>query len=75
MMRGGFGAGSTAGGFEALYDQALGDVLHGPGKDSFDAIKIDRDGAIESYEAQPRAGESYALCCNINSDFAGADQP
>lgn len=40
MMEGAFAAGSTAGGFEALYDQALGDVLHGPGKDSFDAIKM-----------------------------------
>lgn len=40
MMAGAFAAGSTAGGFEALYDQALGDVLHGPGKESFEAIKM-----------------------------------
>lgn len=40
MMEGAFAAGSTAGGFEALYDQALGDVLHGPGKDSFEAMKM-----------------------------------
>ncbi len=45
------------------------------GSASFDAIKTDADRTIESYEAQPRAGESYALCCNVNSDFAGADQP
>jgi len=45
------------------------------GSASFDAIKIDPGGTIESYEAQPRAGESYALCCGVNSDFAGADQP
>jgi uncharacterized protein (DUF1501 family) len=29
-----------AGGFEALYDQAVGDVLHGPGKESFEAMKM-----------------------------------
>lgn len=40
MMAGAFAAGSTAGGFEALYDQAVGDVLHGPGKESFEAIKM-----------------------------------
>ena len=51
------------------------EVDRASGSTSFDAIKIDRDGTIESYEAQPRAGESYALCCNVNSDFAGADQP
>jgi uncharacterized protein (DUF1501 family) len=31
---------SVAGGFEALYDQAVGDVLHGTGKESFEAIKM-----------------------------------
>lgn len=40
MMAGAFAAGSAAGGFEALYDQAVGDVLHGPGKESFEAIKM-----------------------------------
>ncbi len=35
----GASASSTAGGFEALYDQAVGDVLHGTGKESFDALK------------------------------------
>jgi len=29
-------------GFEALYDEAVGDVLHGPGKESFEAIKMMR---------------------------------
>ena len=28
------------GGFEALYDDAVGDVLHGAGKESFDAIRM-----------------------------------
>lgn len=30
----------SGGGFEALYDDAVGDVLHGAGKESFEAIKI-----------------------------------
>lgn len=30
----------AAAGFEALYDQAVGDVLHGAGKESFEAIKM-----------------------------------
>jgi hypothetical protein len=51
------------------------EVDRASGSTSFDAIKIDSDGTIESYEAQPRVGESYALCCNVSSDFAGADQP
>ena len=34
------GAMGVASGFETLYDQAVGDVLHGPGKESFDAIKM-----------------------------------
>ncbi|WP_309714826.1 DUF1501 domain-containing protein [Armatimonas sp.] len=40
MMTGAFATGSAAGGFEALYDQAVGDVLHGTGKESFEAIKM-----------------------------------
>jgi hypothetical protein len=51
------------------------EVDRASGSTSFDAIRIDPDGTIESYQAQPRAGESYALCCEVNSDFAGADQP
>ena len=33
------GGGSSGGGFEALYDSAVGDVLHGTGRESFEAIK------------------------------------
>lgn len=32
--------GGAATGFEALYDQAVGDVLHGAGKESFEAMKM-----------------------------------
>jgi hypothetical protein len=40
---------------------------------SYQAIHITGDGTIEGYEAQPRAGSSYELCCNIAPDFAGSD--
>ncbi len=32
--------GNNGGGFEALYDGAVGDVLHGTGQETFEAIKI-----------------------------------
>ena len=51
------------------------EVDRASGSTNFDAIKIDPDGTIESYEAQPRAGESYALCCNVSPGFAAANQP
>ncbi len=35
----GSGSGSGTGGFEALYESAVGDVLHGTGRESFEAIK------------------------------------
>jgi uncharacterized protein (DUF1501 family) len=48
---------STASGFEALYDQAVGDVLHGPGKESFEAIKMLR--ALDPVAYRPAAGAAY----------------
>jgi uncharacterized protein (DUF1501 family) len=38
----------VAGGFESLYDGAVGDVLHGTGKESFDAMKL-----LKSITARP----------------------
>ncbi|HEY0073283.1 MAG TPA: DUF1501 domain-containing protein, partial [Abditibacteriaceae bacterium] len=40
-------SGATAG-FETLYDKAVGDVLHGTGRDTFEALKI-----VESIKKQP----------------------
>lgn len=60
MMAGAVVAGSkttTAGGFEALYDQAVGDVLHGPGKESFEAIKMLR--AINPGNYRPNSNAAY----------------
>jgi uncharacterized protein (DUF1501 family) len=50
-MMGNKGAsGSAAAGFEALYDQAVGDVLHGAGKESFEAIKMIQNLKPASYQ-------------------------
>jgi hypothetical protein len=48
-------------------DRALGST-------SFEAIRIQADGTIESYDAEPRVGESFALCCNVSPDFSSAPQ-
>lgn len=45
----------ASGGFEALYDDAVGDVLHGTGKESFDAMKM-----IKSITAKPYAPQNGA---------------
>jgi len=39
----------------------------------YQAVHITDDGTIEGYEAEPRAGTSYELCCNIASDFASPE--
>ncbi|MBB6049882.1 DUF1501 domain-containing protein [Armatimonas rosea] len=57
MMAGAFAAGSTAGGFEALYDQAVGDVLHGTGKESFEALKMLQ--GINPARYTPASGANY----------------
>jgi hypothetical protein len=37
---------------------------------SYEAIRVEPDGTLDGYEAQPRAGTSYALCCDVSPDFA-----
>ncbi|MDB5107990.1 MAG: hypothetical protein JWM69_931 [Candidatus Binatus sp.] len=39
------------------------------GSTSYQAVKILADGSLQAYNAQPRAGSSYLLCCNISPDF------
>ncbi|HUY28834.1 MAG TPA: hypothetical protein VMV27_15600 [Candidatus Binataceae bacterium] len=39
------------------------------GSISYQAVKVLADGSFEAYAAQPRAGSSYAMCCNLASDF------
>lgn len=45
-------------------------VRRGSGSIDYQAVHVADDGTIEGYDAQPRAGTSYALCCNIAPDFA-----
>ncbi|HYL60736.1 MAG TPA: hypothetical protein VEU51_17860 [Candidatus Acidoferrales bacterium] len=39
------------------------------GSRSYQAVKVLADGSLQAYNAQPRAGSSYLLCCNVKSDF------
>ncbi|HVK03498.1 MAG TPA: DUF1501 domain-containing protein [Armatimonadaceae bacterium] len=49
----------VAGGFETLYDQAVGDVLHGPGSESFEAIKTLQKLNLAAYA--PSNGARYPV--------------
>jgi len=55
-MMGNRNAGAAAG-FEALYDEAVGDVLHGAGKESFEAMKMIQNLKPGSYI--PARGAQY----------------
>jgi len=50
-------------------------VVRGSGALSFQAIKVQPDGSIEAYDADPRAGTSYELCCDLPADFISASEP
>ena len=39
------------------------------GSVSYQAVKVLADGSLQAYNAQPRAGSSYLLCCNVTADF------
>jgi len=39
------------------------------GSTSYQTVKVLADGSLQAYNAQPRAGSSYLLCCNLTSDF------
>jgi hypothetical protein len=45
------------------------EVTRGSGAPSWQAVKIGGDGSLTSYAAEPRAGTSYRLCCNVGVDF------
>ncbi len=40
------------------------------GATSYQVVKVNSDLTLEVYDAEPRAGTSYKLCCNVSSDFA-----
>ena len=40
------------------------------GATSYQAVHVKSDLTLQAYDAEPRAGSSYLLCCNVSSDFA-----
>lgn len=40
---------------------------------SYQAVKVNVDGSLEAYDAEPRAGTSYRLCCNVRRGFIGPE--
>lgn len=39
------------------------------GATSYEAVKVNGDGSLEAYAADPRAGDSFRLCCDVAADF------
>lgn len=44
-------------------------VARASGATSYEAVKVNADGSLEAYEAEPRAGDSFRLCCDVSPDF------
>jgi hypothetical protein len=44
-------------------------ATRGSGSTSYEAVKVNGDGSLEAYQADPRAGSSFWLCCNVADDF------
>ena len=44
-------------------------VTRASGTTSYEAVKVNGDGSLEAYQAEPRAGDSFRLCCDISPDF------
>ena len=40
------------------------------GATSYEAVRVKSDFSLQAYDAEPRAGTSYLLCCGVSSDFA-----
>ena len=44
-------------------------VERASGTSNLEAVRIEPDGGVEGYAADPRAGTSYELCCNVRPEF------
>jgi hypothetical protein len=44
-------------------------VIRASGSTNYEAVKVQGDGSLVAYEADPRAGDSFQLCCNVAPDF------
>jgi hypothetical protein len=44
-------------------------VIRASGTTSYEAVKVNADSSLEAYAAEPRAGDSFRLCCDLAADF------
>jgi len=44
-------------------------VIRASGSTNYEAVKVQADGSLVAYDADPRAGDSFQLCCNVAPDF------
>ncbi len=45
-------------------------IQRASGATSYQAVRVRTDLTLQVYDAEPRAGTSYKLCCDVDSDFA-----
>ena len=50
-------------------------VTRKSGSISYEAVKVNPDGSLQAYDADPRASTSFRLCCNVSSDFTVTAPP
>ena len=48
------------------------EIQRASGATSYQAAHVKSDFSIEAYDAEPRAGTSYKLCCKVSGDFPAA---
>lgn len=44
-------------------------IVRASGSTDYEVIRITADGSLQGYDAEPRAGTSYSLCCNVPDSF------
>jgi hypothetical protein len=44
-------------------------ITRASGAVSYQAVRVQPDLTLQVYDADPRAGTSYSLCCNVSADF------
>ena len=50
-------------------------VKRASGSISYEAVKVNGDGSLQAYAADPRAGSSFRLCCDLPVDFTITPPP
>jgi hypothetical protein len=44
-------------------------IKRASGASNWEAVKVLGDGSLQGYAAEPRAGSSFVLCCDVSPDF------